>query len=181
MGVEEVQVATVHGDLHRLADRDGTAWIETAHSCVLAEVVDGVGVPSIDASCVEAEMDDDLRTEGLGEGHLGGDGRPTGEKPQSKLWHADGLWWAIMWNSSSNRYEIYKMSTDGQDFTTTGTAVDTRIGSKSDVLWDGTKLYVHIAGNTIDVYDAETFSLLRTVEFDEDMTLGYRAIIPQNE
>ena len=50
-----------------------------------------------------------------------------------------------------------------------------------DISADGTKLYVHIAGNTIDVYDAETFSLLRTVEFDEDMTLGYRAIIPQNE
>lgn len=47
-----------------------------------------------------------------------------------------------------------------------------------DVSADGTKLYVHVAGNTIDVYDAETFSLLRTVEFDEDMTLGNVAIIP---
>lgn len=35
---------------------------------------------------------------------------------------------------------------------------------------DGEKLYVHVAGNTIDVYDSETFELLRTVEFDEDMT-----------
>jgi DNA-binding beta-propeller fold protein YncE len=50
-----------------------------------------------------------------------------------------------------------------------------------DVSADGTKLYVHVAGNTIDVYDAETFSLLRTVEFDEDMTLGNVAIIPENE
>ncbi|MGB1656898.1 MAG: YncE family protein [Longimicrobiales bacterium] len=47
-----------------------------------------------------------------------------------------------------------------------------------DVSADGTKLYVHVAGNTIDVYDTETFSLLRTVEFDEDMTLGNIAIIP---
>jgi hypothetical protein len=35
---------------------------------------------------------------------------------------------------------------------------------------DGDKLYVYVAGNTIDVYDSATFELLRTVEFDEDMT-----------
>ena len=35
---------------------------------------------------------------------------------------------------------------------------------------DGQKLYVHVAGNTIDVYDAATFELLRVVELDEDMT-----------
>lgn len=50
-----------------------------------------------------------------------------------------------------------------------------------EVSADGTKLYVHVAGNTIDVYDVETFSLLRTVEFDEDMTLGNIAIIPGNQ
>ncbi len=50
-----------------------------------------------------------------------------------------------------------------------------------DVSADGTKLYVHVAGNTIDVYDAETFELMRTVEFDEDMTLGNVAIVPGGE
>lgn len=35
---------------------------------------------------------------------------------------------------------------------------------------DGSKLYVYVAGNTIDVYDAATFELLRTVTFNEDMT-----------
>lgn len=43
---------------------------------------------------------------------------------------------------------------------------------------DGEKLYVHVAGNTIDVYDVDTFELLRTVEFDEDMTLGNVVVIP---
>ena len=47
-----------------------------------------------------------------------------------------------------------------------------------EVSADGTKLYIHVAGNTIDIYDAATFSLMRTVEFDEDMTLGNIAIIP---
>ena len=35
---------------------------------------------------------------------------------------------------------------------------------------DGTKLYIYNAGNTIDVYDEETFELLRTVALDADMT-----------
>jgi hypothetical protein len=42
---------------------------------------------------------------------------------------------------------------------------------------DGTKLYVYVAGPTIDVYDAATFQLLRTVTFDEDMAMGV-AVIP---
>jgi hypothetical protein len=42
---------------------------------------------------------------------------------------------------------------------------------------DGTKLYVYVAGPTIDVYDAATFELLRTVTFDEDMAMGV-AVIP---
>ena len=46
---------------------------------------------------------------------------------------------------------------------------------------DGTKLYVHVAGNTIDVYDTETLTYQHTVEFDEDMTLGNVAIIPGDE
>ncbi len=50
-----------------------------------------------------------------------------------------------------------------------------------DVSADGTKVYVHVAGNTIDVYDSETLEFMRTVEFDEDMTLGNVAIVPQNE
>lgn len=35
---------------------------------------------------------------------------------------------------------------------------------------DGTRLFIFVAGNTIDVYDSQTFELLRTVELDEDMT-----------
>jgi hypothetical protein len=43
---------------------------------------------------------------------------------------------------------------------------------------DGERVYVYVAGNTIDVYDASSFELMRTVEFDEDMTLGNVVIIP---
>lgn len=34
---------------------------------------------------------------------------------------------------------------------------------------DGRKLYIFIAGSTIDVYDVDTLELLRTVTFEEDM------------
>ena len=44
---------------------------------------------------------------------------------------------------------------------------------------DGERLFVFQAGNTIDVYDADTFQLLRTVAFDEDM-IGV-AIIPEEQ
>jgi hypothetical protein len=43
---------------------------------------------------------------------------------------------------------------------------------------DGQKLYIYVAGNTIDVHDANTFERLRTIEFDEDMTLGNVVVIP---
>jgi len=35
---------------------------------------------------------------------------------------------------------------------------------------DGTRLFIFVAGNTIDVYDSQTFELLHTVELGEDMT-----------
>lgn len=36
---------------------------------------------------------------------------------------------------------------------------------------NGAFLYIHTAGNTIDVYDANTFAKLRTATYDADMTL----------
>jgi DNA-binding beta-propeller fold protein YncE len=41
---------------------------------------------------------------------------------------------------------------------------------------DGQKLYIYVAGNTIDVYDVTTLEKLRTVTFDADMT--GTAVIP---
>ena len=44
---------------------------------------------------------------------------------------------------------------------------------------DGEKLFIYVAGNTIDVYDSATFEYLRTITFDEDMTSV--VVIPQQE
>jgi hypothetical protein len=64
---------------------------------------------------------------------------PTGEKPQSKLWFNDGRWWADMLHSDSKYYIFYL---DGQTWVKTNTALDDRIPTQADCLWDGTHLYV---------------------------------------
>ncbi len=66
----------------------------------------------------------------------------TGEKPQSKLWYNDGLWWGVLYNFSATRFEIYRFDWITQGWSTTGTRVDLRQWSSADVLWTGTKLYI---------------------------------------
>jgi hypothetical protein len=66
---------------------------------------------------------------------------PTADKPQSKLWFNDGFWWAVMFNQPAGNWQIYKL-TSPSTWSTTGIVVDTRSGSRADVLWDGSKLFI---------------------------------------
>lgn len=59
---------------------------------------------------------------------------PTGEKPQSKIWFHDGLWWGVLYNHSTNFYEIYKLDWATQDWLPTGIPVDSRLHSTHDAL-----------------------------------------------
>jgi hypothetical protein len=43
-----------------------------------------------------------------------------------------------------------------------------RMGLKTSS--NGKVLYIYVAGNTIDLYDAETYQYLRTITIDGDMT-----------
>src|SRR5215207_2860376 len=67
---------------------------------------------------------------------------PTGEKPQSKLWFNDGIWWGSLWNPSTNKWEIQRFDWSAQTWSTTSTLIDVRSNSRADTLWDGTHLYV---------------------------------------
>jgi hypothetical protein len=67
---------------------------------------------------------------------------PTGSKPESKAWWNDGFWWADMWDGTSKTFHIFKLSTASQTWTDTGAQLDDRSGTRADVLWDGTHLYV---------------------------------------
>jgi len=66
----------------------------------------------------------------------------TADKPQSKLWYNDGLWWAVMFDSVSADWHIFKLDRAAEQWVDTGTPVDGRVGTLSDALWDGQKLYV---------------------------------------
>ncbi len=66
---------------------------------------------------------------------------PTADKPQSKLWHHDGFWWAVMFSTSANSYHIYRLNWPAQ-WIDTGTAVDDRPLSRADALWNGQYLYI---------------------------------------
>ena len=75
-----------------------------------------------------------------------GSSDPTSEKPQSKLWHHDGVWWAAMYSPSAKAFTIHELGWGSQKWSDTGVVIDTRGKAKLDVLWDGSKLYVAAAG-----------------------------------
>ncbi|HMJ35924.1 MAG TPA: hypothetical protein VK501_18615 [Baekduia sp.] len=71
---------------------------------------------------------------------------PTGEKPQSKLWYNDGIWWGDMFDVASSKWMIFRLDRATQTWVNTGTPLDVRPASWADTLWDGSHLYVASAG-----------------------------------
>jgi hypothetical protein len=74
-------------------------------------------------------------------GPSGAGSDPTADKPQSKLWHNDGFWWAVMFHLESGTYRIYRLNWP-DNWVDTGTVVDDRPAARADVLWDSEHLYV---------------------------------------
>jgi hypothetical protein len=68
---------------------------------------------------------------------------PTAKDSESKLWFNDGFWWGALFNSTTCKFQIFKLdpATPGT-WTDTGVVLETRSKAKLDVLWDGGKLYV---------------------------------------
>ena len=60
---------------------------------------------------------------------------PSEDKPQSKLWYADGAWWALMVSPTDARVHIFELRAD-HSWRDTGTQVDPRLNSTGDALWD---------------------------------------------
>ncbi|MCW2574147.1 MAG: hypothetical protein JWR66_177 [Modestobacter sp.] len=67
---------------------------------------------------------------------------PTSDKPQSKLWFAQGSWWADMFDTVSKTWHIFRLDRSAQTWVDTGVLIDDRRDTLADVLWDGTHLYV---------------------------------------
>ena len=99
---------------------------------------------------------------GFVDGSFNGTSAPTGMKPQSKLWVADGIWWGSMFNSFTQRFEIYRRDAATERWTSTGTVVDGRRNVWADVKWDGTHVFIVSAGasptSTLDAVKLARFS-----------------------
>jgi hypothetical protein len=71
---------------------------------------------------------------------------PTAQKDQSKLWYAEGTWWAILVSSQRAVLTIHRLDAASQQWVDTGTVVDERTNASPDALWDGSVLVVASAG-----------------------------------
>lgn len=73
-------------------------------------------------------------------GHVfnAGASTPSADKPQSKLWFADGSWWGLLLEASGNT-TVHELRDHA--WRSTGVVVDSRPTSRADALWDGSRLY----------------------------------------
>jgi hypothetical protein len=67
---------------------------------------------------------------------------PTGQKPQSKLWLNDGIWWASLFRPGVEEFRIHRLDPGTQTWIDTGVPLDDRNSSEADILSTGSKLYV---------------------------------------
>ena len=82
----------------------------------------------------------DVGVEGLSHS---GTGTPTGTKrAESVLWWNDGYWWGNLWDTMTVRLPHLPPRHPTQKWLDTGVTTETRANTHSDVLWDGTTLYV---------------------------------------
>jgi hypothetical protein len=106
-----------------------------------------------------------------------GVGSPTEDKPQSKVWFADGSWWGGLFVDGSDDHRIHRYNAGTHTWTATGTVVDARNSSHGDYLWDGSSLYVASVNADSDAdpilvfkfnYSASTDTYTLDPDFRED-------------
>ena len=108
-------------------------------------------------------------------------GDPTTEKPQSKLWFNDGIWWGSLFDRTTEMYYIYRLDWAAQTWSNTGTLIDIRNASRADCLWDGTHLYVatgtfmpSVSGDDIQIlrYSYDAFNKAYTLDPGFPVVIG---------
>lgn len=86
----------------------------------------------------------------------GGLSAPTGEKPENKLWFANGYWWADLYNPETQRHHIYRFDLETYEWFDTGTALDARPSSRSDILWDAETQHLYVVSHVFSTSAAPT-------------------------
>ncbi len=68
----------------------------------------------------------------------------TSDKAESKLWYAHKSWWAVMWDTGSGDWHIFRLNRPTNTWVDTKVMVDKRYNTLADVDYDATtaKLYV---------------------------------------
>ena len=72
---------------------------------------------------------------------------PTTSTAQSKLWFADGRWWAAMFGPQTDRLGIFVLDPATQVWADTGTLIDDRVVADTDMLSTGTHLWAVSGGS----------------------------------
>ena len=67
---------------------------------------------------------------------------PTATKPESKLWFANGWWWASMASAVTGGYRIHRLDRASSTWVDTGVDLDPRGATQADALWNGEHLFV---------------------------------------
>ena len=72
---------------------------------------------------------------------------PTGNKPQSKLWYADGQWWATLFVTAAGQHRIHRLDRSSQRWIDTGAAIDPRRSTRADALFDASRSKLYVASH----------------------------------
>ena len=72
---------------------------------------------------------------------------PTTSTAQSKLWYADGRWWAALFGPKTNRLGIFTLDPKTQVWEDTGTLIDERPVADTDMLAAGSALWAVSGGS----------------------------------
>jgi hypothetical protein len=108
--------------------------------------------------------------------------KPSGQKPQSKLWFNDGSWWGSLFVPGVEEYRVHRLDPLAHTWIDTGTPLDARNSSEGDVLWDGSHLYVASGSDEVGSPDATRITILR-LSYDAAARryvrdAGYQPVLP---
>jgi hypothetical protein len=118
---------------------DETKELEPVRTAV-PEGTDGSGGGSGAGASLASAATGDIGQ--LGPSFSGVTNPPTSDKPQSKLWYTDGIWWADMFHAASRTWRIHRLDRATGQWVDTSIANDGRVNTLADTLWDGTHLYI---------------------------------------
>ena len=95
-------------------------------------------------------------------------GTATGNKPESKLWFADGIWWSTMFQPASLTWRIFRLDRASQTWNDTGTDVEDRDRHPLDALADPASNKLYIATHIVSVSSPAHPARARLYRFSYD-------------